>query len=224
MSVGMSDLSNELWYDECTHLRVFLNGNGGLIPDTRLVHLRSNDGHQIKRIVKTRGRKALDLFRFSVFLAADGGFCGHVGSNDRTRSGGDGTGTRGLGRRFLLGSGFLCVSRRLFFCEQSRVLRFAGKLRLSLLLLILLAFGGPRAIFPFSSFRLFLENYACASMEGKEGVLRDCAHLCFSFCRTPVCLVLGLLCATTLFLCVSALGSHDCQFRAIDYRGLRVTL
>ena len=201
---------------------MFLDGSGCLIPDTRLVHLRSDDGHQIKRIVNARGGKALDLFRFSIVLVANGGFCRHGGSNCRTRSG-DGTGARRLGLRFLracLGRGFLCASRRLFFCEQSRVLCFAGKLRFPLLLFILLAFGGPRAIFPLSGFRPFLENYAYASIERERehGFLRDCAYLCFSCCCTPVCLVLGLLCASTLFLCVSALGSHGCdrcQVRAI---------
>ena len=208
----MSDVSNHHGNDDCTRLRVFLNGGSRLIPDTRLVHLRSDDFHQINRIVNARGSKALNLFWLSVVLAAGGGLCGHGGSNGRTPSG-DGTWASGLRGCFLLWSGFLYVACRLFFCEQSRVLGLAGELRLSLLFLILLCFGGLRAIFPLGCFRPFLEKcaYAYASIERDRGgwVVEDCAHLCYSFCSSLVCLVLCLLCAAALFLCISALGSHD---------------
>ena len=209
----MSDVSNHHGNDDCTRLRVFLNGGSRLIPDTRLVHLRSDHFHQINRIVDARGSKALDRFRLSIILAVGGGFCGHGGSNGLTPSG-DGTGASGLRTGgFLLWRGFLYVARRLFFCEQSRVLGLAGKLRLSLLFLVLLCLGGLRAIFPLVCFRPFLEKYAYAyasiERDRRAWVVEDCAHLCYSFCSTLVCLVLCLLCAAALFLCVSALGSHD---------------
>ena len=75
-----------------THLWVFLDGSSRLIPNTRLVHLRSNHVYQVKCIVNTRGSEALDLFSFAIILA--GALCRDVGSD--CSPGGDGTGARGL--------------------------------------------------------------------------------------------------------------------------------
>ena len=77
-----------------THLRVFLNGSSRLIPDARLVHLRSNHVYQIKCVVNARGSEALGLFSFATILAR--ALCRHGGSNCRRTPSGDGTGARGL--------------------------------------------------------------------------------------------------------------------------------
>ena len=118
---------------------MFLDGTSGLIANTRLVHFRSNNVYQIKDIVNACGSEALDLFRFSTVLAGAGRVCGLC----RTRSG-DGTGARGLGGflRARLWRGFLFKGRRLFLFKQSRVLRFAQNLCLTLLFLVLLGFIG----------------------------------------------------------------------------------
>ena len=77
-----------------THLRVFLNSSSRLIPDTRLVHLRSNHIYQVKCVVNARGGKALNLFSFAIILA--GALCRQGGSNCWRIPSGDGTGARGL--------------------------------------------------------------------------------------------------------------------------------
>ena len=73
---------------------MFLNGSGCLIPDTRLVHLRSNYVYQIKRVVDARGSEALNLFSFTIVLA--GALCRHGGSNYWRTPSGDGTRARRL--------------------------------------------------------------------------------------------------------------------------------
>src|SRR6266849_3241093 len=57
------------------------------------------------------------------------------------------------------------MARRLFFCEQSRVLCFTSKLRLSLLFLLLFGFAGLCALCPFIYVSPFLGRYAYASIE-----------------------------------------------------------
>lgn len=80
--------------DSGTYLRVFLNGGSRLIPDTRLVHLRSNHVYQIKCVVNARGSEALDLFSFATILA--GALCRLGGSIFWGIPSGDGTGACGL--------------------------------------------------------------------------------------------------------------------------------
>ena len=77
-----------------THLRVFLNGSSRLIPDTGLVHLRSDHVYEIECVVNARCSKALNLFIFATILA--GALCRDGGSNFWCTPSGDGTGARGL--------------------------------------------------------------------------------------------------------------------------------
>lgn len=114
---------------EAAHLRVFLNACS-LIPNARLVHLRSDYLEQVESIVDARSRETLDLWGSISALA------GALRSKIRVgelASRIDGTRTRRLGLRLLracLRCGFLCAQnlRRLLLCKQPRVLGFALEL------------------------------------------------------------------------------------------------
>ena len=145
-----------------------LDGSRRLIPDTRLVHLRCDHVQQVKRIINSSGREALDLLRFATTaLAGAGALRGHSGSGDEPTVRSDGTRACGLGLRLRTGDflhadlgyrGFFLRCRCLFLCEQSRVLCFTRQLRLALLLLLLLGFVVSCAILPLGCLCPFLEE------------------------------------------------------------------
>jgi hypothetical protein len=139
---------------------VFLNACC-LIPNARLVHLRSDYLEQIDSIVNARSRETLNFLGYITALA------GALRSKIRVgefapRS--DSAGTRRLRLptgpflRACLRCGFLCAQslRRLFLCKQPRVLGFALELCLAFLLFVLLAFARFGAVGPLVDLRAFL--------------------------------------------------------------------
>jgi hypothetical protein len=98
-----------------THLWVLLNACC-LIPNTRLVHLRSDDLEQVEGIVDASSCETLDFLGSITALAV--GRKSWVGELAASRS--DGTRTRRLGLPFLcvcFRSGLLCAVSRLLLCQ-----------------------------------------------------------------------------------------------------------
>ena len=144
---------------EVAHLWVLLNACR-LIPNARFVHLRGDDLEQVDGIVNPSSRETLDL-RGSITILAGAlrGQCGGTcGGEFALVPCSNGTRTRRLSfLRTSLWCGLLCTyGRRLLFCKQPCVLRFACQLCLAPLLLLLLAFGRSGAVGPLVSLGTFL--------------------------------------------------------------------
>ena len=147
---------------EAAHLRVLLNACR-LIPNARLVHLRSNYLEQIESIVDASSREALNFFSA---LAGVLHSCNiRVGELLASRS--DGARSCRLGLPTFLGARLRCgllyaQSRGLLLCEQARVLGFALEICFAFLLLVLLAFNGFGAVGPLVGFLAFLGGMGCS--------------------------------------------------------------
>ena len=133
-----------------------------LIPNARLVRLRSDDLEQVEGIVNASSRETLDFLGCITALAgALRGRCGKSCVGELAPCS-DGTRSRRLGLSFLsacLRCGLLRAQSRLLLCKQPRVLRFTRELCLALLLLIFLAFASFGAVGPLVCFRAFLYDW-----------------------------------------------------------------